>query len=492
MNRILNEDFNMGWNFDNTYVNLPNKLYTKQDLNPVSSPKLVILNKSLVEDLGLNINALESKEAISVFAGNKIPEGSEPIAQSYAGHQFGHFTILGDGRALLLGEHITPKEDRFDIQLKGSGKTLYSRGGDGRAALGPMLREYIISEGLYGLGIPTSRSLAVVTTGEKIVREEHLDGAVLTRVASSHIRVGTFQFISNYGNIDELKYLAEYTLERHFPYIDKTKNRFILLLREVISRQARLIAKWQMTGFIHGVMNTDNMTISGESIDFGPCAFMDNYDPNTVFSSIDLHGRYAYGKQPDIGAWNLARFADTLLPLIHNNQDKAIEIATEEVSNFYSIYNHFWLDGMRKKLGLFGEESEDKSIIDELLDLMKIYKADFTNTFRSLTIGQLTGMEIFNTKEFIQWKKKWDSRLKKQTATNRESIKLMKENNPSVIPRNHRVEEALDEAVLRGDLSVMNKLLDILDNPYAYNNKQEEYATLPPVSSRPYKTFCGT
>src|SRR5699024_6322562 len=224
----------------------PNKLYTKQDLNPVSSPKLVILNKSLVEDLGLNINALESKEAISVFAGNKIPEGSEPIAQSYAGHQFGHFTILGDGRALLLGEHITPKEDRFDIQLKGSGKTLYSRGGDGRAALGPMLREYIISEGLYGLGIPTSRSLAVVTTGEKIVREEHLDGAVLTRVASSHIRVGTFQFISNYGNIDELKYLAEYTLERHFPYIDKTKNRFILLLREVISRQARLIAKWQM------------------------------------------------------------------------------------------------------------------------------------------------------------------------------------------------------------------------------------------------------
>lgn len=482
----------LGLNFNNTYIDLPDKLYSKQNPRPVSAPRLVVLNKSLGKSLGLDINYLEDRETIDIFAGNTLPQGANPLAQGYAGHQFGNFTILGDGRAILPGEQVTPTGKRFDIQLKGSGKTPYSRGGDGRAALGPMLREYIISEGLYYLGIPTSRSLAVVTTGEKIMREDYLTGAILTRVASSHIRVGTFQFISNFGKIDELRALAEYTIERHFPEIKEDKNKFLLLLRKVVGKQAELIAKWQLVGFIHGVMNTDNMTISGESIDFGPCAFMDNYDPKTVFSSIDLHGRYAYGNQSDIGAWNLARFADSLLPLINKDENKAIEMARKEVENFYNIYNKSWLDGMRKKLGLFGRKSEDREIIARLLDIMYRYEADFTNTFRNLTIRKLSGIEIFNTREFIPWKKKWDKRLGEQSQTIDESKELMRKNNPAVIPRNHRVEEALGAAVEEGDLSVMDKFLNILKDPYAYSKDQEEYSKLPPPSSLAYKTFCGT
>ncbi|MFL6560965.1 MAG: protein adenylyltransferase SelO, partial [Bacillus sp. (in: firmicutes)] len=326
------------WNFDNSYARLPDTFFASTDPTPVRSPKLIIFNYSLAHSLGLNTQELESENGVAVFAGNRIPDGAKPLAQAYAGHQFGHFTKLGDGRAILLGEQITPKGERFDIQLKGPGRTPYSRGGDGRASLGPMLREYIISEAMHALGIPTTRSLAVVTTGEPVFRETALPGAILTRVAASHLRVGTFQYGAKWGTIEELRALADYTLKRHYPDVDMDENRYLSLLQEVIKRQAALIAKWQLVGFIHGVMNTDNMTISGETIDYGPCAFMDNYDPATVFSSIDTQGRYAYGNQPYIAGWNLARFAETLLPLLHDNQEHAVKLAQDEISNFMELY----------------------------------------------------------------------------------------------------------------------------------------------------------
>lgn len=489
-NRIKKE--NMGWNFDNSYIHLPEKLYTRQDPSPVRSPELVVLNKNLAKSLGLNSEELESGEGISILAGNSIAPGALPIAQAYGGHQFGHFTVLGDGRAVLLGEQITPQGQRLDIQLKGSGRTPYSRGGDGRAALGPMLREYIISQAMEGLKIPTTRSLAVISTGENIYRETRLPGAILTRVAESHIRVGTFQYLAAYGSHEDLQLLAEYTLQRHFPDSASSEDRFVLLLRQVIKRQAKLIAKWQLVGFIHGVMNTDNMAISGESIDFGPCAFMDTYDPQTLFSSIDRHGRYAYNKQPEIGAWNLARFAETLLPLLHDNEDEALGIAKEELANYSKIYKQFWFKGMGAKLGIFNEESEDEFIIGELLDIMKKYRGDYTNTFRGLTIDEFCGMELFKTDEFAQWKEKWERRLNRQQETREESKKLMKINNPAIIARNHRVEEALEGAVKNQDYSIMEKLIDLLSNPFAYTSEQDEYASLPPPSTKPYKTFCGT
>ena len=486
------EERAIGWNFDNTYMNLPEKLYTKQNLNPVANPKLIALNKDLAESLGLDTQGLKSHEGVSVLVGNIVPKGALPIAQAYSGHQFGYFTMLGDGRALLLGEHITPEGNRFDIQLKGSGRTPYSRSGDGRAALGPMLREYIISEAMFGLGIPTTRSLAVVSTGENIRRETLLPGAILTRIAQSHIRVGTFQYIYKYGSEEELKELADYTIERHFPHIVNEKTKYILFLKEVIKRQAELITKWQMVGFIHGVMNTDNMTISGETIDYGPCAFMDTYDPETVFSSIDTHGRYAYGNQPTIAAWNLSRFAETLLPLIDDDEDEALKIANKAIADFSQIYNEFWRNGMRRKLGMFKEEFEDESIIIELLSIMKEYQSDFTNTFRALTLGEFCGTDLFNSEEFSQWKQRWESRLNKEDQSKEDILQLMKENNPAVIPRNHRVEEALEAAVEKNDYSVMEKLLKILSQPYEYSKEQNEYTTLPSKSNKPYRTFCGT
>ena len=371
-----------GWNFDNSYARLPKTFFTLQNPTPVSSPKLVIFNESLATSLGLNGSALQREDGIGILAGNIIPQGATPLAQAYAGHQFGHFNMLGDGRAVLLGEQINPQGERVDIQLKGSGRTPYSRGGDGRAALGPMLREYIISEAMHALGIPTSRSLAVVSTGESVIRETNLPGAILTRVAASHIRVGTFQYAATWGKDGELQALADYTIKRHFPDIEEDENRYLSLLQEVIKRQAELIAKWQLVGFIHGVMNTDNMAISGESIDFGPCAFMDTYDPETVFSSIDREGRYAYGNQPYMAGWNLARFAESLLPLLHENQEQAIEIAEDAISNFAELYQSNWLAGMRAKLGIFNEETEDQPLIEDLLNMMQQYRADYTNTFR--------------------------------------------------------------------------------------------------------------
>jgi uncharacterized protein YdiU (UPF0061 family) len=472
------------WNFNNSYTKLPEIFYTNQSPTTVRAPKLIIFNRSLASSLGVPLQ-------LEVFAGNEIPKGSQPLAQAYAGHQFGYFTMLGDGRAILLGEQITDSGERFDIQLKGSGRTPYSRGGDGRAALGPMLREYIISEAMHALGIPTTRSLAVVTTGETITREENLPGAVLTRVSASHIRVGTFEYASRFGTSEDVRILADYTITRHFPRIDTFENKYLQLLREVIKRQASLISKWQLVGFIHGVMNTDNMAISGETIDYGPCAFMDVYDPTTVFSSIDTHGRYSYENQPKIAVWNLARFAETLLPFLHDDKNKAVSLAQEELGKFESLYQDYWLSGMRAKLGLYNNEIDDLLLIEDLLLLMQQHKADYTKTFQSLTFDKNDGQTLFSSPDYYHWNERWQARLDKQSNSKDESKELMKSHNPAIIPRNHRVEEALD-AANEGDLSKMHQLLNALNNPYGYTAEQDEYSSLPAPEFCHYKTFCGT
>jgi uncharacterized protein YdiU (UPF0061 family) len=481
----------IGWNLDNSYARLPKPFFTNLNPTPVRSPKLIILNHSLATSLGLDVRALQREVGIQELAGNQVPKGALPLAEAYAGHQFGHFTMLGDGRALLIGEQITPEGERFDIQLKGAGKTPYSRGGDGRAALGPMLREYIISEAMYALGIPTTRSLAVVTTGESVFRESLLTGAILTRVAASHLRVGTFQYAANWGTEQDLKVLADYTLQRHYPDVSDVANRYLVLLQEVIKRQAALIAKWQLVGFIHGVMNTDNMTISGETIDYGPCAFMDVYDPATVFSSIDIQGRYAYGNQPSIAGWNLARFAETLLPLLHTDQEQAVQLAQDVVSDFPELYRRYWIQGMRAKLGIYNVEAEDGFLVEDLLGMMKEHRSDYTNTFRALTFDRLEEQDLFGTPEFARWNEKWQARLARQEESKVSSQQLMRNNNPAVIPRNHRVEEALEAAVDKKDFTVMDKLLQVLSDPYAHSPEQEEYAVCP-VQTTPYQTYCGT
>ncbi|MTV48757.1 YdiU family protein [Heliobacillus mobilis] len=481
-----------GWNFDNSYSRLPKSFFSMVNPTPVRSPKLVILNAPLAAELGLPVEALQSEDGVAVFAGNRVPEKALPLAQAYAGHQFGHFTMLGDGRAILLGEQITPLGKRIDLQLKGSGVTPYSRRGDGRATLGPMLREYIISEAMHALGIATTRSLAVVTTGETVLRETKLPGAVLTRVAVSHLRVGTFQYVSHWGTVDDLRVLADYALERHFPDIETDENRYLSLLQEVIRRQAVLIAKWQLVGFIHGVMNTDNMTISGETIDYGPCAFMDTYDPATVFSSIDVHGRYAYGNQPSIAGWNLARFAETLLPLLHEDQEQAVQIAQEAVADFANQYREHWLAGMRAKLGMFPAESQDESLFESLLSMMQKYRADYTHTFRALTLDKPEDTVLYGTPEFTQWHELWQARLARQQESRPSTHQLMQKSNPAVIPRNHRVEEALETAVKEENYCVMERLVNVLSNPYDPSPEQEEYATPPEPAAIPYRTFCGT
>lgn len=483
---------NKNLKLENTYCELPNIFYSKEIPEKILNPKLVEFNKELAEDLGLDLKFLNSDEEIQYLVGNKLLEGSTPIAQAYAGHQFGHFTMLGDGRAILLGEFISRNGQRFDIQLKGAGKTKYSRGGDGKAALGPMLREYIISEGMYGLKIPTTRSLAVISTGENVIREEILEGALLVRIAKSHIRVGTFQFARNFGDVEDLKKLADYTLNRHFKKDTYEGNSYLYLLKEVINNQAKLISKWQLVGFIHGVMNTDNMTISGETIDYGPCAFMDSYDINTVFSSIDINGRYAYGNQPKIGVWNLTRFAESLLPLLDDDIDNAIKIAEEALSNYGKLYNEYYFNGMRAKLGLFNKEEEDENLILSLLTIMNKFKADYTNTFLNLTLGNLEEMSIFKSDDFKKWYESWQARLAKQNKSRDEIKKLMQSNNSTVIPRNYIVENAIKAAVNNNDYSVINKFLEALKNPYDYSNISEEYSKIPEVPSCPYKTYCGT
>ena len=481
---------NINWNFQNTYFNLP--VTFKEDINPVpvKNPDLVVLNESLASELNLNFSNINKDELSKIFSGNLLPKGSNSIAQAYAGHQFGHFTMLGDGRAVLIGEHTTKTNEKYDIQFKGSGKTAFSRNGDGRAALGPMLREYIISEAMNGLNIPTTRSLAVVKTGEKIQRETALQGAILTRVASSHIRVGTFQYIAARQKENELKILLDYTIDRHYPEIKDSNNQALELLNLLIDRQSNLVVNWMRVGFIHGVMNTDNMTISGETIDYGPCAFMDTYDPKTVFSSIDQMGRYAYCNQPVITKWNLARFAECLIPLIDKDQKKAIKLATETINSFEKKYEEKWINMMRNKLGLFGLEDKDKFLILDLLTWMHEKKADYTNTFCQLMNLSPKKDKLFEDNNFLNWKKRWKERLSKNNNSSNKYLELMKNNNPLVIPRNHKVEEALDAAE-KNDFKPLTQLIKILKDPYTQKNDILDYQ-IPSISSEKYQTFCGT
>lgn len=481
-----------GWRFDNSYLSLPQAFYSRQAPIAVSAPQLVLLNHALAESLSLNPDALSGEEGVAVFSGNQVPQGAEPLAQAYAGHQFGHFTMLGDGRALLLGEQMTPTGERFDIQLKGSGQTIYSRRGDGRAALGPMLREYIISEAMHALGIPTTRSLAVVTTGEPVNRETVLPGAILTRIAASHIRVGTFQFAASSKDTEAARKLADYTLQRHFPELVDAENKYLELLNAVIERQASLIAKWMHVGFIHGVMNTDNMTLSGETIDYGPCAFMNAYDPGTVFSSIDQQGRYAFANQPYIAQWNLARFAETLLPLLHAEPQVSLALAEEALHGFAAKFQDDWLSGMRNKLGLFGEEADDLALVQDFLGWMEGSHADYTNSFRGLAEHARDKETSPVDPAFAALYSRWQQRLQRQPQSREEAVQLMLANNPAYIPRNHHVEAALAAAVEAGDLSVMQRLLAVLSQPYQESPEYAEFSEPPPASEAGYRTFCGT
>jgi len=481
----------IGWNFDNTYSNLPQSFISKISPIPVKFPELTIFNYKLAEELDLNFSSVDKKDLSKLFSGNSLPKGSKSIAQAYAGHQFGHFTMLGDGRAVMMGEHISKKNERFDIQFKGSGKTPFSRNGDGRAALGPMLREYIVSEAMHYLNIPTTRSLAVVKTGEDVIRENTLQGAILTRVASSHLRVGTFQFIATRNKENELKTLIDYTINRHYPNIRQSKNQALELLKVLIEQQTNLVINWMRVGFIHGVMNTDNMAISGETIDYGPCAFMEAYDPQTVFSSIDQFGRYSYANQPSITKWNLARFAECLIPLIDPNKDKAIEIATETINGFDKNYEIKWINMMRDKLGLFGQDPKDIVLILDLLTWMHKNKADYTNTFCFLMNENIPNNKIYSDNNFLVWKKRWEERLKLNNNTHKKILKLMRSVNPLVIPRNHKVEEAL-EAANNNDLNSIKKLAKVLEKPYEKTQENTDYQSPAPISNKKYQTFCGT
>jgi len=476
-----------GWRLEHTYAALPPIFFSDVPPTSVASPRIVAFNTPLAVELGLDPDALNSPDGAQVFAGNVLPPGARPIAQAYAGHQFGHFTALGDGRAILLGEQVTPSGDRCDIQLKGAGPTPYARRGDGRAALGPMLREYVISEAMYALGIPTTRSLAVVTTGAPVYRDTELAGAILTRVASSHIRVGTMQWAAAHKDQAALDALSHYTRARHYPDIPAGDESHLLLLDAIIKRQAALIARWQLVGFIHGVMNTDNMALSGETIDYGPCAFMDAYAPDTVFSSIDRDGRYAYGNQPAIAVWNLARLAEAMLPLVSHDSERAVALATASLDRFDVLFNDHWLGGMRAKLGLFTQEPEDLSLVEDLLTWMHQQSADFTNTFRALTAGPPPeGVDA----DFNAWHLRLVARRARQPQSHADVYTLMRRSNPAVIPRNHQVEAALHAATV-GDLTVMTRLLDVLATPYDHDRDVTAFAA-PGNPSRPYRTFCGT
>jgi serine/tyrosine/threonine adenylyltransferase len=484
--------------FQHTYSALPSRFYAPIHPTPVADPRLVVFNTPLARELGLDPEAIEP-QAAALFSGNQLPEDATPIAMAYAGHQFGAFVPrLGDGRAILLGELKTRDGALRDIQLKGSGLTPFSRNGDGRAVLGPMLREYIISEAMYALGIPTTRSLAVVTTGERVYREDILPGAVLTRVAASHVRVGTFQYFAARGDQEGLRELLEYVIARHYPAAREAQSPALAVLKEVTHRQVDLIARWMLVGFIHGVMNTDNMALSGETIDYGPCAFMDEYDPKTVFSSIDRNGRYSYGNQPAIAQWNLARFAETLLPLLDPDTDKAVSLATEVLDPFIDQFDARFLAGLRRKIGLSTAADGDAELARNLLTSMERSHADFTLTFRRLTLmvenpDRQTHLELLSPDSEIEsWLRLWQDRLARDPLTQTERVAMMRAANPAFIPRNHRVDLAL-KAAERDDYEPFRKLLGILQHPCDDQpDVAAEYGQPPQQSERVLQTFCGT
>jgi uncharacterized protein YdiU (UPF0061 family) len=466
-----------------SYAELPAAMYSWVAPQPVRAPQLCLLNKPLAIDLGFDPEALSTPLAVRILAGCDMPDARLPLAQAYAGYQFGHFAILGDGRSQLLGEKITPDGRRVDIQLKGSGATPYARRGDGRAVLAPMLREYLISEAMHALGVPTTRSLAVVTTGEPVYRDRALPGAILTRVAASHIRVGTFQFAALQGK-ECLTTLADYTIQRHYPDLKDRANPYLGLLERVIERQAALIARWMLLGFVHGVMNTDNVSIAGETIDYGPCAFIDAYEPATVFSSIDRQGRYAFGNQPNIGHWNLCRFAESLLPLLDTDETKAIELAQQAINTYATQYDSAWRQGMANKLG-FAERTPDiDQLADDFLQLLQTTGADYTSSFRALMRQALPT-------EFNPWQQRRQRLIDQQPGGVPAALALMAKVNPVVIPRNHLVQAALDAAE-QGDTQPFNQLLSVIQTPFDPEHQDSIYAQPAPPDAAPYVTYCGT
>jgi uncharacterized protein YdiU (UPF0061 family) len=487
--------------FDNSYLQLPDRFYTKLAPTPVSSPGPIRVNRELAQSLGIDAEWLVSQEGTEVLAGNRLPEGAEPIATVYAGHQFGGWSPqLGDGRAILLGEVIGRDGLRYDIQLKGSGPTPYSRGGDGRAPLGPVLREYIVSEAMAALGVPTTRSLAAVTTGDSVFREGVEPGAVLTRVAQSHIRIGTFQFFLARQDVDALRLLVDYVIERHYPAAADAESPAAALFGAVIAGQARLLAQWQLLGFIHGVMNTDNMLLSGETIDYGPCAFMDTFHPDTVFSSIDHQGRYAYVNQPGIAHWNLACLAQALLPVMDTDKERATALAQNALDNYSGLFQDAYRSGMARKLGLAGIEAADDSLAGDLLDLMAQQQTDFTLTFRRLSdlaqspSGSGPGVgDLFEFPDaFEPWLERWQQRIEQDPQAPGERQAGMYQANPVFIPRNHLVAAAIDGAVNEGDFAPFNQLVDLLEQPGSYEPGLASYARPPRPDEVVSKTFCGT
>jgi uncharacterized protein YdiU (UPF0061 family) len=478
------------WKLENSYASLPARFYTLQRPVPVAKPDVVCFNENLADDLGLGFLNHEKETIAACFSGNEVPDGAEPLAQAYAGHQFGYFTMLGDGRAILLGEQLAPTGKRFDVQLKGAGQTPYSRRGDGRGTLYSMLREYLISESLYHLGIPTTRSLAVVSTGEKVLREELHEGAVLTRVASSHIRIGTFEYARNLCSVADLQALATYTIQRHYPEIADSDNPALELLRVVMEKWTDLVVNWMRVGFIHGVMNTDNMSIAGETIDYGPCAFMNAYDPKTVFSSIDAHGRYAFGNQPYIVEWNITAFANALLPIISDNKEESVKLAREVIEGFQPMFTQKWYHMMFGKLGILHPTEKDNELVDTLLSLMEAHRTNYTQLFLALQQEKTPDTPLFTQEGFKQWLLRWEKALLRGSSR-AAAFEHMDKQNPKVIPRNHWVEEVL-EAAVEGNLAPFNQLLGTLSNPYDQKPDEQQFQQIPDGFDADYQTFCGT
>jgi uncharacterized protein YdiU (UPF0061 family) len=483
---------------ENNYARLPPRFFSRVEPTPVAAPRLIKCNQALAAQLQLNLDCNDERLA-QIFSGNRLLPGSDPLAMVYAGQQFGHFVPqLGDGRAILLGEARDINNCLQDVHLKGAGKTPYSRGGDGRAALGPVLREYIVSEAMTALGIPSTRTLAAVTSGEKVFREGPVAGAVLTRTAASHVRVGTFQYFAARGDGEALRILADFVIERHYPHLAGGPTPYLKLLESVVLRQAALVARWLHVGFIHGVMNTDNTTVSGETIDFGPCAFLDVYDPDAVFSSIDRQGRYAYSNQATIAQWNLARFAETLLPLIDADSERAVAMATEAVNAFGPVFEDRWLAGMRSKLGLATAQAGDATLIQQLLGIMQRTALDFTQTFRSLcslTDRDTAGSQMAEKNAdpaFVAWLTAWWARSAAESVSPAERSQLMRSANPKYIPRNHRIEQLIAAAVEHEDFSLFEKILAVLARPFDEQPSAESYATAPRSEERVLQTFCGT